>query len=48
MAPYECMTIYHMKAIVDGSKKFVHQDRVHHLSVPHYQGLGIKEMLIEA
>ena len=42
------MTIYFMKSIVDGSKKFLHQDRVHHLSVPQYEGLGIKQMLVEA
>ena len=37
-----------MKAIVDGSKKFIHQDKVRHLSVPQYEGLGIKQMLVEA
>ena len=31
-----------------GTKKFLHSDRVQHLSVPQYEGLGIKEFLVEA
>ena len=38
----------HLKALIDGSKKFVHQDKVKYLSVPQYEGLGIKAMLAEA
>ena len=48
LAPYECMTIYFLKSLIDGSKKFIHQDKVKFLSVPQYEGLGIKAMLAEA
>ena len=30
-----------------GTKKFLHCDRVQYLSVPQYEGLGIKEFLAE-
>ena len=48
LAPYECHTIFYMKDLIDGSKKFIHQDKVRHLSVPQYEGLGIREMIAEA
>ena len=41
------MTIFFMKSLIDGSKKFIHMDKVRHLSVPQYEGLGIKAMLVE-
>ena len=31
-----------------GTKKFLHTDRVQHLSVPQYEGLDIKEFFTEA
>ena len=45
---YECCTIYWLKEIVQGTKKFIHCDKVRYLSVPQYEGLGIKEILAEA
>ena len=48
MPPYDCVTIYFLKALISGRKKFLHADRVAYLSVPQYEGLGIKEFLAEA
>ena len=47
LAPYECHTIYFIKALVQGAKKFMHADKVRYLSVPQYEGLGIKEILAQ-
>ena len=48
LAPYECHTIYFLKAIIQGTKKFVNCDNVRYLSLPQYEGLGIKEILHQA
>ena len=48
LAPYENHTIYFLKDLVQGTKKFLHCDKVRYLSVPQYEGLGIKEMISEA
>ena len=48
LAPFENHTIYFLKDLIQGTKKFLHCDRVRYLSVPQYEGLGIKEMLSEA
>ena len=48
LPPYENVTIYFLKALITGAKKFIHTDKVQYLSVPQYEGLGIKEFLIEA
>jgi len=45
LAPYECHTIYFLKALIMGTRKFVHNDRVKYLSLPQFDGLGIKEIL---
>ena len=45
MAPFENHTIYFLKALIQGAKKFIHCDRVRYLSLPQYEGLGIKEVL---
>ena len=37
-----------MKQLVQGERKFIHCDRVRYLSVPQYEGLGIKEFIEEA
>ncbi len=47
LAPFENHTIYFLKAIVQGTKKYISCDRVRYLSVPHYFGLGVKEILAE-
>ena len=39
---HECVTIYFLKDLVRGQKKFLHCDRVKYLSVPQYKGLGIR------
>ena len=48
LAPYECHTIYFLKAIIQGTKKFVGCDNVRYLSLPQYEGLGIREILEQA
>ena len=48
LPPFENVTIYFLKALINGTKKYLHADRVQYLSVPQYEGLGIKEFLIEA
>ena len=48
LPPYENVTIYFLKGLITGVKKFIHTDKVQYLSVPQYEGLGIKEFLIEA
>ena len=45
LAPYECLTIYFLKSIISGSKRFINSDRVKHLSLPQYEGLSIKDIL---
>ena len=47
LAAYECNTIYFLKALIMGDKKYIHADKVKYLSVPQYEGLGIKEILRE-
>ena len=34
LAPYECHTIYYLKEIIQGNKKFVNCDNVRYLSLP--------------
>ena len=48
LAPYESHTIYFLKELIQGQKKYLHCDRIRYLSVPQYEGLGIREMLAEA
>ena len=48
LAPYECHTIYHLKDLVQGTKKFISCESVKYLSVPQYKGLGIEKILEEA
>ena len=48
LAPYECHTIYFLKALIQGVKKYVSNDRVRYLAIPQYEGLGIKEILQQA
>lgn len=45
LAPYECHTIYFLKSLIRGEKKFIHCDKVRYLSVPQYKGLGIAQFL---
>ena len=48
LPPYDCVTIYFLKALISGKKKFLHADAVQYLSVPQYEGLGIKDFLAQA
>ena len=43
LAPHDCHTIYFLKSLINGERKFLHCDKVQYLSVPQYEGLGIKE-----
>ena len=45
LASFENHTIYHLKSIVYGDKKFISNDDVRYLSLPQYTGLGVKEIL---
>ena len=45
LAPFECHTIYFLKSIVSGSKRFINNDKIKHLSLPQYEGLSIKDIL---
>ena len=48
LAPHDCHTIYFLKSLINGERKFIHCDKVQYLSVPQYEGLGIKEFLQQA
>ena len=48
LAPLESHTIYFLKKLINGERKFLHCDKVKYLAVPQYEGLGIKEFLQEA
>ena len=48
LAPYENHTIYFLKALIQGAKKFIHNDSIRYLSLPQYDGLGIREILTQA
>ena len=47
LASYESHTIYFLKELIQGTKKYIPCDSVKYLSVPHYKGLGINELLGE-
>ena len=38
---YEVTSIYWLKSLIRGEKKFVKADKIRYLSVPQYKGLGI-------
>ena len=48
LAPLDCHTIYFLKQLINGQRKFLHCDKVQYLSVPQYEGLGVKQFLNEA
>ena len=48
LATHDCHTIYFLKSLINGERKFLHCDKVQYLSVPQYEGLGIKEFLQQA
>ena len=48
LCPYENVTIYHMRDLVSGKKKFIKADAVKVLHVPQYNTLTIKKILEKA
>ena len=48
LAPFECHTIYFLKSVVSGSKRFIDNDRVRYLSLPQYEDLTIRDILQQA
>ena len=42
LPPHDNVTIYFLKDLMSGKKKFVSQDRVRHISVPQYDTLSIE------
>ena len=45
---YEVTSIYWLKSLIRGEKKFVKADKIRYLSVPQYKGLGIAQFLEQA
>ena len=41
----DCVTIYFLKDIASGDRKFIKSDFVKHLSVPHFEGLTVEAFL---
>ena len=48
LAPYENHTIYFLKDLIMGKKKFISCDRIRYLSLPQYTGLAVKHILEQA
>ena len=58
LPPFECVTIYHLKAILAGTKNYVRQSAIRHVSVPQCkchsmltaavidEGLSVEKMLL--
>ena len=44
LPPYITVTIYFCKDLINGKKKKIKNDQVHHITIPQYEGLGIKEI----
>ena len=41
----DCVTIFFLKDITSGEKKFIKSDFAKHLSVPHFEGLTVEDFL---
>ena len=41
----DCVTIYFLKDIASGDKKFIKSDFCKHLTVPHFEGLTVDDFL---
>lgn len=44
MPPYQCITIFFCKDLINGKKKTISNDAVKRITIPQYVGLGIKEI----
>ena len=42
---YETVTVFHLRDLAAGTKTIIKSDKVKHLSVPHFEGLRIHNML---
>ena len=38
------MTVYFLKDLISGNKKFIKQKDIQHLQIPNYEGLAIKDI----
>lgn len=45
MPPFDTVTVYFLKDIIEGTKRFVSTQSVRHLAVPQYQNLSMKCIL---
>ncbi len=45
LPPKDGVTIYHLKELASGEKKYVKCDAVKHLSAPHFEGLTVDDFL---
>ena len=41
----ECVTIFFLKELASGEKKFIKSDHARHLAVPHFEGLTVEDFL---
>ena len=41
----ECVTIFFLKELACSERKYIKSDKARHLSVPHFEGLTVKEFL---
>ena len=44
LPPYQCITIFFLKDLINGCKKTIKNDAVKHITIPQYEGLGLKEI----
>ena len=45
MPDYECVTIFHMRDIVAGKRRWIKADDMKHITIPHFEGLTVEKML---
>jgi len=44
LPPYDTITCYYLKDLIAGKKKAIKNDALKRITIPHYEGLGIKEI----
>ena len=44
LPPFENTSIYWLKDIISGEKKYIHQDDVKHITMPYYKGITLKNI----
>ena len=45
LAPFESMTVWHLRDIAGGKRKLIKCEDVKILQVPHYEGLSVEDIL---